>query len=99
MNRITYQKPDGTWGINGINIKDVPRTLYGAMCKLKDYENTGLDPQEIEGLRETIKKSIADVPTTYDEDKVVAEHITRLLKSVEIQLLLIRYIVGTADRL
>ena len=47
MNRITYDTPQGEWGINGINIKDVPRPLYGAMCKLHEYEKTGLDPDDI----------------------------------------------------
>lgn len=47
MNRITYDTPSGEWGINGINIKDVPKTLYGAMFKLHEYEKTGLDPDDI----------------------------------------------------
>lgn len=47
MNRITYDTPQGEWGINGINIKDVPGPLYGAMCKLHEYEKTGLDPDDI----------------------------------------------------
>ena len=47
MNRITYDTTSGEWGINGINIKDVPGPLYGAMCKLHEYEKTGLDPDDI----------------------------------------------------
>ena len=26
--------------------------LYGAMCKLRDYENSGLEPEEVMNLRE-----------------------------------------------
>lgn len=51
MGRLTYKNPDGTWGLNnGYDIKKVPRELYGALCKLKDYEETGLDPDKAEEL-------------------------------------------------
>lgn len=46
-NRLTYKNEDGTWGIKGYDIKKVPKELYGALCKLKDYEETGLMPSQI----------------------------------------------------
>ena len=27
-------------------MKKIPRELYGALCKLKDYEETGLEPDK-----------------------------------------------------
>lgn len=53
MGRLTYKNPDGTWGLNnGYDIKKVPSELYGALCKLKYYEDTGLNPEQIIELAE-----------------------------------------------
>ena len=51
--RLTFKSPDGTWGLNnGYDIKKVPSELYGAICKLKDYEETGIQLNEIELVKE-----------------------------------------------
>ena len=47
MARLTYQTPDGNWGVRGIDIKQMPAAVYGALCKLKDYEDTGLEPSQL----------------------------------------------------
>lgn len=48
MQRLTYKNPDGTWGMNnGYDMSKVPNELYGALWKLKDYEETGVSPEEI----------------------------------------------------
>lgn len=52
MGRLTFKESDGTWGLNNYDIKKVPRELYGAICKLKDYEETGLSPDQIAELDE-----------------------------------------------
>lgn len=53
MGRLIYKNPNGTWGlINGYDIKKVPKELYGALCKLKEYEETGLDPNKVAELNE-----------------------------------------------
>lgn len=54
---LTKTKPDGKWCVidsNGKEIpwKDVPNELYGAICKLRDYEQTRLTPRAIELLCE-----------------------------------------------
>ncbi len=54
MSRFTFKNPDGSWGLVNGNVSEVPYELYGAMYKLKDYEETGLNPEEVEEL---IKKS------------------------------------------
>ncbi len=51
--RLTYHYPDGTWGVKGIAWIDIPRELYGALCKLKDYEDCGISPDK---LREIIER-------------------------------------------
>lgn len=53
--RLTWKNPDGTWGLKDGEIKNTPRELYGALCKLKDYEETGLMPDEVAELKDTAK--------------------------------------------
>lgn len=47
--RITYSV-NGEFGIEGIDLTKLPAKLYSAVAKLKDYENTGLSPDEVEQL-------------------------------------------------
>lgn len=53
MGRLTFRNPDGSWGLNnGYDIKKVPGELYGALYKLKDYEDTGLQQDQIEQMND-----------------------------------------------
>lgn len=36
--KITYCKPDGEWGIEGVDLTSLPPKVYSALCKLKDLE-------------------------------------------------------------
>lgn len=57
MNRLTEKRDSGSWGLKGVDWKQIApgakitdevwRKLYGALYKLKDYEDTGLMPDEI----------------------------------------------------
>ena len=48
--RITYSV-NGEFGIEGIDLTKLPAKLYSAVAKLKDYENTGLSPDEVDRLK------------------------------------------------
>ena len=61
MGRLTWKKPDGTWGLANGDIKAVPREYYGHMCKLKDYEETGLEPGRIEEVNELYLEKCKEV--------------------------------------
>lgn len=62
MSRLTEEDDLGNWVLKGINwqqlhtgqiiTEEVREKLYGALYKLLDYENTGLDPEGIERLKE-----------------------------------------------
>lgn len=52
MRRLTFKEPDGTWGIVGMNKDNEEQKMYGAACKLLDHEETGLDPVDVEQLKE-----------------------------------------------
>ena len=59
MSRLTYDDPNGGWGLLGIPWKalvELPAPVYGALCKLKDMENLideatrGVDEQAVAEL-------------------------------------------------
>ena len=49
--RFTYKEPSGTWGVHGEEFKNMSDTIYGAMCKLLDYEETGLSPDDVKNIQ------------------------------------------------
>ena len=65
---ITWTK-NGEWGLNGMDIKDVPNNLYGAICKLHNYERLGLEPEEIEMLDELYLEKCKEVTALKEELK------------------------------
>ena len=83
---LTKKNSDGTWSVNGINFKDCPKNMYGALCKLRDYETTGLNPEDFRG-REYEKLSLYKVyysennefHTIYCETSEEAERICRYI--------------------
>ena len=60
--RLTEKKDSGHWSLKGVSWDDLkPGTvltkkilekLYGALWKLKDYEDTGLSPEEVERVND-----------------------------------------------
>lgn len=58
MNRLTEKDERGNWNLKGLPwealntgatiTREVREILYGALCKLKDYEDTGLSPDDVE---------------------------------------------------
>lgn len=64
MNRLTEKMKSGKWHLKGLPWERIHpnkkisftqkeyRTLYGALCKLKDYEDTGLSPDEVERVND-----------------------------------------------
>lgn len=70
MKRLTYKNQDGTWGMNnGYDMHKVPSELYGALWKLKDYEETELSPEEILEYKElgiTLEK-LKEIDKLYTE--------------------------------
>lgn len=70
MSRLTQTDDSGNWSLEGLPWKDTyvgqvitrntEEKIYGALCKLKDYEESGLDPEQVQQLKErdTAKKPI-----------------------------------------
>lgn len=52
---VTISLPDGTWWVKDNDGESVPwdmipHCIYGALCKLHDYEQLGLSPSDVEQL-------------------------------------------------
>lgn len=62
MQRLTEKDDLGHWFLKGLEwgqlregkviTKAVAQKLYGALCKLKDYEDTGCSPDDVERLND-----------------------------------------------
>lgn len=77
MNRLTYKNPNGTWGMNnGYDMSKVPSELYGALYKLKDYEETGLSPEQIIQLDEIYLEKCEEINKLKKEIKEKEEEFT-----------------------
>lgn len=52
---LTKKNPDGTWSCNGVDFKEgVSSGVYGALCKLRDYEARGFEPDDLDVVLENI---------------------------------------------
>ena len=56
MSRLTVKEPSGKWFIRGVDFQQLPPTVYGALCKLLDYEETGLDPDEVDRMKDASER-------------------------------------------
>ena len=65
MGKLTQRDAQGNWRLKGVwweqlragsvITKNVAEKLYGALCKLRDYENTDLSPEEVERVNDFSK--------------------------------------------
>jgi len=51
---LTKTNPDGTWSCLGVKFSEVRGNLYGALCKLRDYEKSGFEPRNLDRVKENI---------------------------------------------
>lgn len=71
MNRLTEKDEQGNWCLKGVaweNLhegsvitKEIRERIYGALCKLKDYEDTGLSPNDVEVLNDFERSQIGEL--------------------------------------
>ena len=62
MSRLTQKDDSENWSVKGLPWKDTysgqvitkntEEKIYGALCKLKDYEESGLNPEQVQQLKE-----------------------------------------------
>jgi len=60
LNRLIQKEVSGTWQVKGISweelragetiTEEIRQRLYGCLCKLKDYEDSGMNPDQAQSL-------------------------------------------------
>ena len=55
MKRLTFKEPNGKFGVIGMNDGNKEDKLYMCVYKLKDYEDSGLSPDDVDNLRYKIE--------------------------------------------
>lgn len=76
MNRLTIAKDNGEFNLKNYDIKKVPGELYGAICKLKKYEDTGLEPEQISQMDEAYLEKCEEINKLKIKETAVAAVIT-----------------------
>lgn len=66
---LTRQSPDGNWEVTGIPWSEIQGSLYGALCKLRDYEKTGLQPGQIVEMNELYLEKCREVNALKRKDR------------------------------
>ena len=71
MGRMTQKEVSGKWQVKGIPweklqtgeviTEEISKILYGCLCKLKDYEDTGMSPKHIEDMQYDVVDMAAQV--------------------------------------
>lgn len=77
MNRITFKNPDGTWGIGNYDITLIPK-LYEALTQLRDYEETGLSPDEVLDMKENYQRKCSEAER-YKKLSLSVEEMAKIL--------------------
>ena len=85
MIRLTETDEQGNWALKGVAwkslhvgqviTKETNEKLYGALCKLKDYEDSGLSPDEVEAVIELYDTK---EPKRLQMPQKIVDHIMRL---------------------
>ena len=53
--------------------KNVQERIYGALCKLKDYEDTGYSPENVEHLRYILEDAVMELEKCQGETELTKE--------------------------
>ena len=83
MSRLTEKDSNGSWALKGIPwkslsegqiiTKDISTRIYGALCKLKDYEDTGYSPENVEHLRYILEDAVMELEKCQGETELTKE--------------------------
>lgn len=63
MGRLTFKEPDGTWGVVGVNADDQDTKVYACLAKLKDYEETGMMPGDVDIIANHLEDALEHLDT------------------------------------
>lgn len=82
--RLTEKRDNGSWWLKGVYWKQIApgaeitdevwQKLYGALWKLKDYEKSGLSPDQVSELQEEIQERDAWLAYAIEQLKQGGDH-------------------------
>ena len=83
--RMTWKKEDGTWGLEGMDFEwsKLSPSLYGALCKLKDYEEICDSPSKLREIDNLYLDKCEEVAMLEQEILTLRESIDKLLNLAE----------------
>ena len=71
MGKLTQKEASGRWQVKGISwkeleageviTKETSQLLYGSLCKLNDYEDSGMSPEQVTGLKDEAEDMAAHI--------------------------------------
>ncbi len=69
MGRLTEKDASGRWQVKGLPweklqagetlTEETSQILYGCLCRLKDYEDSGMNPDRISNLKYEVEDKVA----------------------------------------
>jgi len=81
--RLTAKDSQGYWSLKGVLweslcegqviTKNVQQRLTGALCKLKDYEDIGYSPENVEHLRYILEDAVKEIEKCQGQTKLTKE--------------------------
>lgn len=79
MNKLTEKDTQGNWSLKGVAWEDLHEgkvitreiweKLYGALWKLMEYEDIGMEPNEVESMNDFVKPNVIRANQQYAEIK------------------------------
>ncbi|MDE5884866.1 MAG: hypothetical protein K2H29_07330 [Oscillospiraceae bacterium] len=51
---LTKRNPDSTWSCQGVDFGEINGNVYGALCKLRDYEKSRFEPDDLDRVIKNI---------------------------------------------
>ena len=83
MERLTWNKTTGEWGVGDYNVSHLPGPAYNAVKKLVKYEDTGLQPDEVANLVHKGLPAMLDRLMAYEKAGLEPPTATALAKLAE----------------
>jgi hypothetical protein len=83
MGRLTAKDSQGYWSLKGVQwnslcegqviTKDIQQRLTGALCKLKDYEDIGYSPENVEHIRYVLEDAARELERIQGQTELTKE--------------------------
>lgn len=94
MGRLIEKEASGIWQVKGIQweklktgetiTKEISQLLYGCLCKLKDYEDSGMNPDQVGHLQyeiENMAEQFCDKLCRYRQEVIGQEELDAVCKN------------------